>query len=192
MVSLLATPASAEAQRAELAQQLENYLTPLVAYCEAQRADDNLSTADFRHGYQVREAIDAVLRYDAATEALLAHYRTALATVQAQAQAAAPTLEHALLCQLPPAAQRAYREADPVYRLGFSRGQRHVADLYAHHDTRSALPDYVPSALEIRVAAHAAQPHVQARLSLSVADRQALATVTGHHLPHPHAGPRKT
>lgn len=181
----LATPAVGEATRAELAQQLESYLAPLVAYCDAQQADDNLGLADFRHGYQVREAIDAMLRYDAATESLLAHYRAALAVVRQQAAAQVPSLEHALLCQLSPAQQRAYRETDPVYRLGYVRGQRHVADLYAHLDTRAAPPDYVPSALEARTAAHLSQPHLQARLQLPLADRQALASITAHHLPSP-------
>jgi hypothetical protein len=98
----LATPTLAEAIRAGLGQQLENYLTPLVAYCDAQPHEPHLELAEFRHGFELRQAIDALLRYDAQTEQLLAYYRQALAAAQQLATTRLPTLEQALGLPIPP------------------------------------------------------------------------------------------
>lgn len=98
----LATPHLAEAIRASLGQQLENYLAPLVAYCDAQPDGEHLELAAFRHGYQVRQAIDALLRYDAQTEQLLTYYRQALAAAQQLAATHLPSLEQALGQPTPP------------------------------------------------------------------------------------------
>lgn len=98
----LATPTLAEAIRAGLAQQLEAYLAPLVAYCDAQPHEPHLELAEFRHGFQLRQAIDALLRYDAQTEQLLAYYRQVLATAQQLATTRLPSLEQALGLPTPP------------------------------------------------------------------------------------------
>lgn len=92
----LATPHLGEAIRTTLGQQLENYLAPLVEYCEGLPADEQLALAEFRHGYELRQAIDALLRYDAQTEQLLNYYRQALAAAQQLATSRLPSLEQAL------------------------------------------------------------------------------------------------
>lgn len=92
----LATPHLAEAIRATLGQQLENYLAPLVEYCNALPESEQLDLAEFRHGYELRQAIDALLRYDAQTEQRLAYYRQALATAQQLATTRLPSLEQVL------------------------------------------------------------------------------------------------
>lgn len=99
----LATPALAEAIRASLGQQLEAYLAPLVAYCDAQPYEEHLALAEFRHGYQLREALDAFIRYETQTEQLLAYYRQALATAQQLAATRLPSLEQALATTSRPA-----------------------------------------------------------------------------------------
>jgi hypothetical protein len=98
----LATPHLSEAIRATLGQQLENYLAPLVAYCDELPANEQLALAEFRHGYELRQAIDALLRYDAQTEQLLTYYRQALAAAQQLATSRLPSLEQALATSLPP------------------------------------------------------------------------------------------
>lgn len=97
----LATPHLAEAIRATLGQQLENYLAPLVEYCEELPADEQLTLAEFRHGYELRQAIDALLRYDAQTEQLLTYYRQALAAAQQLATHRVASLEQALATSTP-------------------------------------------------------------------------------------------
>lgn len=97
----LATPHLSETIRTTLGQQLENYLAPLVAYCDALPDDEQLDLAEFRHGYELRQAIDALLRYDAQTEQLLAYYRQALAAAQQLAITRTPSLEQALATACP-------------------------------------------------------------------------------------------
>jgi hypothetical protein len=98
----LATPHLGEAIRNLLSQELENYLTPLVAYCDAQPDEQHLTQAEFRHGVELRQAIDALLRYDGHTEQLLTYYRQALAAAQQLATARLPSLEQALSLSTPP------------------------------------------------------------------------------------------
>lgn len=98
----LTTPYLGEAIRSSLSQQLENYLVPLVAYCDAQLDEEHLALTEFRHGVELRQAIDALLRYDAHTEQLLAYYRQALAAAQQLATARLPSLEQALRLPTPP------------------------------------------------------------------------------------------
>ena len=97
----LATPSLAEAIRASLGKELGNYLTPLVKYCDVQPSDENLETAAFRHGYQLRQAIDALLRYDTHTEKLLDYYRQALAVAQQMATTRLSSLEQVLGPSIP-------------------------------------------------------------------------------------------
>jgi hypothetical protein len=93
---ILASPALAEAERARLGHELENYLAPLVTYCDVLPANEHLSQAEFLHGYEVRQALDAFVRYETQTELLLTKLRAALAYAQQQARAQVPSLEAAL------------------------------------------------------------------------------------------------
>jgi hypothetical protein len=106
----LATPHLGEAIRAQLGQELENYLAPVVAYCDAQPHQEHLTQAEFRHSVELRQAIDALLRYDAQTEQLLAYYRQALAAAQQLATTRLPSLEQALAQPTPPTSPRPYVE----------------------------------------------------------------------------------
>jgi hypothetical protein len=106
----LATPHLGEAIRTLLSQELENYLAPVVAYCDAQPDEQHLTQAEFRHGVELRQAIDALLRYDAQTEQLLAYYRQALAAAQQLASARLPSLEQALALATPPTSPPSHAE----------------------------------------------------------------------------------
>jgi hypothetical protein len=106
----LATPQLGEAIRTLLSQELENYLAPVVAYCDAQADEQHLTQAEFRHGVELRQAIEALLRYDAQTEQLLAYYRQALAAAQQLASARLPSLEQALALPTPPTPPQPYAE----------------------------------------------------------------------------------
>jgi len=106
----LATPHLGEAIRTLLSQELENYLAPLVAYCDAQPDEQHLTQAEFRHGVELRQAIDALLRYDGHTEQLLAYYRRALAAAQQLATARLPNLEQALALPTLPTSPLPYVE----------------------------------------------------------------------------------
>ncbi len=135
----LSTPASLENIRDARAQELENFFAPVIAYCDHQQADEYLSQEDFKHVFALRQAIDALLGYDEATEKLLTHYRDALTEGQRIAAQLVPSLDEAL--GLPPAPQpTGDRAAVPLYRLGWFRGynlaQRQyeaVSQLYAKH-----------------------------------------------------------
>lgn len=113
-----------EAERLGLASELECYLNPLAARCDALEAAPSLSEGDALLLDQLNEFISAIGRYDAATDQLLASYRHALEQAEKPTPEPVPTLEQALLAQMSPADLLAYREADPIYRLGYVRGQR--------------------------------------------------------------------
>jgi hypothetical protein len=179
--SPLTTPVIAEQVRIELGKALESYLAPIVEHCDRQEANEDLTTADFKLVYAIRECIAALFRYDDHTEVLLARYRDALAFAQQQPAAEAPSLEYAILCQLSPADLLAHRQADPVYRLGYARGYEkakqqyeHLGSLYAQHATLPTSPSYVPAPLVARISQHLATPGAQTIANLSPEARQAL------------------
>lgn len=195
--SPLATPAGTEAQRTALGQQLEAYLAPLVAYCDQQATDDNLDQQAFRHGYAIREAIAALLRYDEKTEELLTRYRTALAVAQPLAVAQVPSLEQALTPNPTAAQLLAEREADPLYRLGYTRGRRrgtaetearyeHLVSLYAQYATLVPPAGYSPSPLTTRLTTLLASPAMQQRAALPLDTRRVLGSFSSDDL-RPHA-----
>ena len=178
----LATPGEAEARRALLERQMENYLTPLSQYCNDLPTLDQLGPDEFRFAYQVREALDALLRLDEATDELLTTYRGALTTAQQQAAARVPSLEEALGLPKPEPSDHA---TDPLYRLGWVRGARQtqrqyerVVSLYAEHAILVPPPSYTPSPLVVRVQNLLSSPAMQAYAALPLATRQALNALT--------------
>ena len=174
----LAAPALLEADRSRLARELENYLSPLLDYCDAQQADDNLSEAGFRHVFALRQAVAALGRYDANAEALLDYYRQGLGAARQQAADQVPTLEQALGL---PAPTPCRFDHEPLYRLGYVRGYRkasqhyeRVVSLYAEHATLPVPPGYQPSPLVARLTAYLASPEAQAYAAQPLAIRQHL------------------
>lgn len=146
-----------EVELTELAAELESCLGPLAEYCDTQEAAPTLSEADRQHLYQLTEFISAVGRYDQAAERLLAAYRHALEYAERPTQSV-PTLEQAILTQLSPADLLAYREKDPVYRLGYVRGYRkaeqqyeRLTSLYAQYALIVPPASYTPSPLVAQV-----------------------------------------
>ena len=146
-----------EVELTELAAELESCLGPLAEYCDQQEAAPTLSEADRQHLYQLTEFISAVGRYDQAAERLLAAYRHALEYAERPTQSV-PTLEQAILAQLSPADLLAYREKDPVYRLGYVRGYRkaeqqyeRLTSLYAQYALIVPPASYTPSPLVAQV-----------------------------------------
>ncbi|TVT39617.1 hypothetical protein FNT36_18420 [Hymenobacter setariae] len=142
-----------EVELTKLAAELESCLGPLAEYCDHQEAAPMLSEADRQHLYQLTEFISAVGRYDQAAERLLAAYRHALEHAERPTQPV-PTLEQALLAQMSPADLLAYREKDPVYRLGYARGYRkaeqqyeRLTSLYAQYAIIVPPASYTPSPL---------------------------------------------
>lgn len=159
----LATPALAEAEVVELGQQLENYLASLVTYCDRQvQAPEQFDTASFRHAHELRQALDALLRYDAATARLLDYYRAALAYAQQQAEACCPTLEQVLGVPIPvpSATSLADRVARPSHPASRSGPRVDIAAVQRFLD----------------------QPALRARAQLPATQRQALANISAHHL----------
>lgn len=172
----LATPALAEAKHAELGQQLENYLAPLVEYCEQQPQNDDLDVEEFRHGQRMRQALDALLRYDEATSQLLAYYRTALTYAQQLASIRVPSLEQAL--GLPAPVVQPPRPA-PV------ASSRPVAP--APEPPSGPLTYVAGHRVDIAaVQRFLASPAMQARAALPPTQRLALARISSYNLP-PHA-----
>lgn len=142
-----------EVELTELAAELESCLGPLAEYCDQQEAAPTLSEIDRQHLYQLTEFISAVGRYDQAAERLLSAYRHALEHAERPTQPV-PTLEQAILAQLSPADLLAYREKDPVYRLGYVRGYRkaeqkyeRLTSLYAQYTLIVPPASYTPSPL---------------------------------------------
>jgi hypothetical protein len=191
--SPLAIPASTEAQRTELGQQLEAYLAPLVAYCDQQIINEDLDQQTFRHGYAIREAIAALLRYDEKTEELLTRYRTALAVAQPLAAVQVPSLEQAITPNPTAAQLLVERETDPIYRLGFVRGYRrgvtetearyeHLVNLYAQFAVLAPSAGYTPSSLATRLTTLLASPAMQQRAALPLATRHVLGSLTSDDL----------
>ena len=188
--SPLTTPVIAEQTRTQLGKALENHLAALVDYCDRQEADDNLSQADFTHTYELRQTIAALLAYDDHTEQLLTRYREALAYAQQQQAVRVPTLEFALLCLLTPEELLAYRQADPVYQLGWARSYRstkakyeQVVGLYAEHATLPDSPTYTPPPLAATVSGLFDTSPMLRRAALSLIQRQDLAAITINDLP---------
>jgi len=147
-----------EVELTELAAELECCLGPLAEYCDQQEAAPSLSDADRRHLYQLTEFISAVGRYDQAAERLLSAYRHALEHAERPAPQPVPTLEQAILAKMSPADLLAYREKDPVYRLGYVRGYRkaeqkyeRLTSLYAQYAIIVPPASYTPSPLVAQV-----------------------------------------
>jgi hypothetical protein len=147
-----------EVELTELADELESCLSPLAEYCDQQEATPTLSEADRQHLYQLTEFISAVGRYDQAAERLLSSYRHALEHAERPTTQPVPTLEQAILVKMSPADLLAYREKDPVYRLGFMRGQRQaeqkyerLTSLYAQYAIIVPPASYTPSPLVAQV-----------------------------------------
>lgn len=141
-------PLPDEAERIALAAGLVQHLETLNEYCDQEPAQPM--------AYEINEFIAAIGEYDQATERLLAAYRYALE--HAQRPAVVPTLEQAILTKMSPAELLAHREADPVYRLGFARGQHHgeqkyqrLVSLYAQYAIIVPPANYTPSPLVARV-----------------------------------------
>lgn len=139
-----------EMQRQQLAAELEEHLEALHSYCD-QEPQPPLA-------YQLNEFIVALGQYDQATERLLSDYRHALEHAQRPTPEPVPTLEQAVLAQMSPADLLTYREKDPVYRLGFMRGQRQaerryerLLHLYAQYALIVPPADYTPSTLVTQV-----------------------------------------
>lgn len=132
-----------ELGRNQLATELEQHLLALNAYCD-QEPTPPLA-------YQLNEFIAALGEYDQATERLLSAYRRALEHAERPAPNT-PTLEQALIAKMSPADLLAYREADPIYRLGFARGKyqteqkyERLVSLYAQYAIIVPPADYKPS-----------------------------------------------
>jgi hypothetical protein len=132
-----------EAERIQLATDLEMLLGALNDYCD-QEPTPPLA-------YQLNEFIAALGQYDQATEQLLNTYRRALEHAERPAPPT-PTLEQALIARMSPADLLAYREADPIYRLGFARGKHQteqkyerLVSLYAQYALIVPPLDYKPS-----------------------------------------------
>lgn len=153
-----------EVERLELAAELECYLNPLAARCDELEAAPALSAADQLLHDQLTGLLGALYRYDQATDSLLVDYRHALERAERPAEQPTPTLEAALLAKLSPADLLAYREADPVYRLGYVRGHKkgsadmeakyqHLSSLYAQHALLVPPLSYKPSPVIARVKA---------------------------------------
>jgi len=147
-----------EVELTELAAELESCLGPLADYCDQQEAAPSLSDADRRHLYQLTEFISAVGRYDQAAERLRSAYRHALEHAERPTTQPVPTLEQAILAQLSPADLLAYRERDPVYRLGYARGYHkaeqqyeRLSSLYAQYAIIVPPASYTPSPLVANV-----------------------------------------
>lgn len=155
-----------EVERTELAAELEACLGPLSEFCDGLEAAPALNAADTRLLHQLSQFINAVGRYDEATERLLASYRHALEHAERPGPAPVPTLEQALAAQQTPAERQAYWEAQPAYRLGFVRGERHgygkgqadteakyerLTSLYAQHALLVPPLSYQPSPLVAHV-----------------------------------------
>jgi len=139
-----------EVERNQLAAQLEEHLEALNAYCDQEPPPER--------AYQINEFIAALGQYDQATERLLSNYRQALEKAERPAPQPVPTLEQAILAKLSPEELLAHREADPVYRLGFMRGQRQteqkyerLVSLYAQYALIVPPASYTPSPLVARV-----------------------------------------
>ena len=139
-----------EVERQVLAADLEVLINSLNDYCD-QQPQPPLA-------YQLNEFINAVLQYDQATEQLLNNYRTALEHAQRPAPQPVPTLEQAIIAKMSPADLLAYREKDPVYRLGYARGYRkaeqkyeRLVSLYAQHAIIVPPAHYKPSPLVAQV-----------------------------------------
>lgn len=156
----LAVPALAEAQRTRLGTELENFLLPLVAYCERQQENDDLGLAQFQHVQAIRAALDALLCYDEHTEALLAYFRDALAAAQQLAAAQVPTLEAALHPDWEAIAGRL------LERLPLP------------------TPAPAPTPLVARIQRLLATPAMQARAALPLDHRRAIAGITSADLDH--------
>ena len=158
----LTTPLLAESLRTDLGHALENYCAPLVAYCERQQENDDLTEAQFRHGQQICDALAALVRYDEHTDQLLRHYRAALTAGQELAAAQVPTLEAAL---------------QPDWQ---AIALRLLGRLHRYE------PAPAPSPLVARVRALLDSPALQARAARPLDKRRALAGITAHDL-DPHA-----
>lgn len=74
--------------------------------------------------------------------------------------------------------------ADPKQARRFAHVQDVEAALYAGADLYDLL-NPPPLPLTVRVLAHLNQPHMQERLQYSDETREALASITAHHLPRP-------
>lgn len=121
-----------EVERQALAADLEMLLESLNEYCD-QKPQPPLA-------YQLNEFIAALGHYDQVTEQLLNSYRQALARAERPNPQPIPTLEQAIIGKMSPPELLAYREKDPVYRLGYVRGYRkaeqkyeRLVSLYAQH-----------------------------------------------------------
>lgn len=78
--------------------------------------------------------------------------------------------------------------ADPKAAARFRHVQEVEAALNAAVDYAKAadkMLNLAPLPLMVRVLAHLNQPHLQARLAYSDQTREALASITAHHLPRP-------
>jgi hypothetical protein len=139
-----------EVQRQALAVDLEVLIDSLNEYCDQ---DPQPPLA-----YLLSEFINALGQYDQATEQLLNSYRKALEHAQRPAPQPVPTLEQAIIAKMSPADLLAYREKDPVYRLGYVRGYRkaeqqyeRLVSLYAQHAIIVPPAHYTPSPLVAQV-----------------------------------------
>jgi hypothetical protein len=137
-------------RRNQLAVELEQHLAALNSYCD-QEPQPLIA-------FQLNEFIAALGQYDQATEQLLADYQYALEHAQRPVSQPVPTLEQAVLAKMSSAEVRAYREKDPVCRLGFMRGQHQAAQrywrltsLYAQHAIIVPPVSYKPTLLVAQV-----------------------------------------
>lgn len=151
-----------EVTRQELGAELECYLNPLAARCDELEQATALNVADQLLLDQLSGLLEALYRYDQATDTLLAAYRQALEHADRPAPQPVPTLEQAILSQLAPAQLLAHRETDPMYRLGCIRGFRlgcanterqyqTLTSLCAQHALLVPPLNYQPGPVETRV-----------------------------------------
>ncbi|MGI4863718.1 MAG: hypothetical protein ACRYFZ_07310 [Janthinobacterium lividum] len=137
-----------EAERQALAAELEIHIDALNEYCDQDPQPERAQ--------QINELIALFGQYDQATEQLLSGYRYALE--HAQRPVIVPNLEQAILAKMSPADLLAYRQADPVYRLGYARGYRvaeqkyeRLSSLYAQYALIVPPAGYTPSPLVAQV-----------------------------------------
>lgn len=158
----LATPVLAEQAHELLGQQLEQALLPLDAYCTKQEAREDLSDWQADRVAEIRQALDALMRYDGQVEELLDRYRDGLAAAQEALAAQVPTLEAALQPNWQAIAER----------------------LSARLERYEPAPAPPPPLIDY-LRRYLAQPHWQARLALPLDHRRAVANINSFTLNPP-------